>query len=132
MPEAHPARTYPAHDEHPMEKVTVAVDPYDVEYKANIFSVNYRNYAFMPVFFVITNDSDQPIALAGMKAQLNTVNRNKLLSSRHRRYRAPHVAPLAQRCADTADSAAHKKGERRREPEDDGRDRSRPVQRESR
>ncbi len=78
MPEARPARTYPAHDEHPMEKVTVAVDPYDVEYKASIFSVNYRKYGFMPVFFVVTNDSDQPIALAEMQAQLNTVNRNKL------------------------------------------------------
>ncbi len=78
MPDAHPARTYPAHDEHPMEKVAVAVDPYDVEYKANIFSVNYRNYGFMPVFFVITNDSDQPIALAAMKAELNTVGRDKL------------------------------------------------------
>jgi hypothetical protein len=78
MPGAHPARTYPAHDEHPMEKVTVAVDPYDVEYKASIFSVNYRKFGFMPVFFVVTNDGDQPIALADMKAQLNTVNRSKL------------------------------------------------------
>jgi hypothetical protein len=78
MPEAQPARTYPAHDEHPMEKVTVAVDPYDVEYKASIFSINYRKYDFMPIFFVITNDSDQPIALADMKAQLNTVDRSKL------------------------------------------------------
>lgn len=78
MPEAHAARTYPAHDEHPMEKVTVAVDPYDVEYKANIFTVNYRNYGFMPVFFVITNDSDQPVALAGIKAELKTVNRSQL------------------------------------------------------
>ncbi len=78
MPEARPARTYPAHDEHPMEKVTVAVDPYDVEYKASIFNVNYRKYGFMPVFFVVTNDGDQPVALAGMQAQLNTVNRDKL------------------------------------------------------
>ena len=78
MPEAHPARTYPAHDEHSMEKVTVAVDPYDVEYKASIFTVDYRKYGFMPVFFVITNDGDQPVALADMKAQLNTVNRSKL------------------------------------------------------
>lgn len=78
MPAAHPARTYPAHDEHPMEKVTVAVDPYDVEYKASIFSINYRKYGFMPVFFVVTNDGDQPIALADMKAQLNTLDRSKL------------------------------------------------------
>ena len=78
MPDAHAARTYPAHDEHPMEKVTVAVDPYDVEYKANIFSVDYHKYGFMPIFFVITNDSNQPIALADMKTQLNTVSRAKL------------------------------------------------------
>jgi hypothetical protein len=78
MPDAHPARTYPAHDEHPLEKVTVAVDPYDVEYKANIFTVNYRNYGFLPVFFVVTNDGDQPITLAGMEVQLTTVGRDKL------------------------------------------------------
>jgi len=54
---------YPAHDEHPLEKVTVAVDPYDVEDKASIFSVNYRNNGYMPVFFVITNDGDQPVSL---------------------------------------------------------------------
>jgi hypothetical protein len=78
MPDAHPARTYPAHDEHPMEKVTIAVDPYDVEYKASIFSVNYRNYGLMPVFFIVTNDSDQPVALTDMKATMVTVNRSKL------------------------------------------------------
>ncbi|MFZ3341283.1 MAG: hypothetical protein WA213_10410 [Terriglobales bacterium] len=78
MPEAHPARTYPAHDEHPQEKVTVAVDPYDVEYKASIFTVNYRNYGLLPVFFVVTNDSDQPVALTDMKVELVTVNRSKL------------------------------------------------------
>src|SRR5271166_2751258 len=78
MPAARPARTYPAHDDHPMEKVVVAVDPYDVEDKASIFSVNYRNYGYMPVFFVITNDGDQPVSLIGMKAQLNTKDRSKL------------------------------------------------------
>jgi len=78
MPDAHAARTYPAHDDHPTEKVAIALDPYDVEYKASIFSVNYRGYGFLPVFFVVTNDSDQPIALADMKAQLTTVSRAKL------------------------------------------------------
>lgn len=78
MPAAQPARTYPAHDDHPLEKVVVAVDPYDVEDKASIFSVNYRNAGYMPVFFVITNDGDQPISLVGMKAQLNTKDRSKL------------------------------------------------------
>jgi len=78
MPVAHAARTYPAHDEHATEKVAVAVDPYDVEYKANIFSVNYHNYEFLPVFFVISNDGDQPVALSDMKVELVTVNRSKL------------------------------------------------------
>ena len=78
MPTAQPARTYPAHDEHPTEKVAIAVDPYDVEDKASIFSVNYRDNGYMPVFFVITNDGDQPVSLVAMKAQLNTKDRSKL------------------------------------------------------
>ena len=81
MPTAQPARTYPAHDDHPSEKVVVAVDPYDVEDKASIFTTNYRNNGYMPVFFVITNDGDQPISLVGMKAQLNTKDRSKLYPS---------------------------------------------------
>jgi hypothetical protein len=78
MPVAQAARTYPAHDEHTTEKVTVAVDPYDMADKAQIFSVDYRDYGFLPVFFVVTNDSDQPVALSGMKVQLITVDRTKL------------------------------------------------------
>jgi hypothetical protein len=78
MPAAQPARTYPAHDDHPMEKVVVAVDPYDVEDKASIFSVNYRNNGYVPIFVVITNDGDEPVSLVGMKAQLNTKDRSKL------------------------------------------------------
>ena len=78
MPAARSARTYPAHDDHPMEKVVVAVDPYDLEDKASIFTVNYRNYGYMPIFFIITNDGDQPVSLVGMKAQLNTKDRSKL------------------------------------------------------
>jgi len=53
-------------------------NPYDVEDKASIFSVNYRNNGYMPVFFVITNDGDQPVSLVDMKAQLNTKDRSKL------------------------------------------------------
>jgi hypothetical protein len=81
MPAVQAARTYPAHDDHPLEKVVVAVDPYDVEDKASIFSVNYRNNGYMPVFFVITNDGDQTVSLVGMKAQLNTKDRSKLFPS---------------------------------------------------
>ncbi len=78
MPKALPAKTYPAHDEHPMEAVTVAVDPYDLADKANIFSVRYGEIGFLPVFVVVTNDGDQPVELSGMKAQLVTVKRVKI------------------------------------------------------
>lgn len=78
MPSAQPARTYPAHDEHSQEKVTIAVDPYDLGDKAQIFSTDYRKYGYLPVFFVVTNDGDQPVTLSGMKAELVTVNRTKL------------------------------------------------------
>ena len=78
MPQARPAKTYPAHDEHPLERVAVAVDPYDLADKAKIFSVQYNEIGFLPLFVTVTNDSDQPVQLAGMKAQLVTVNRAKI------------------------------------------------------
>jgi hypothetical protein len=78
MPPAVPAKSYPAHDQHPLEVVTIAVDPYDLVDKANIFSVHYSDIGFLPILVVITNDGNQPVELSGMKAQLVTSNRVKL------------------------------------------------------
>lgn len=78
MPAAQPAKTYPAHDEHPSESVTLGLDPYDLPDKASIFSVHYSDVGLMPIFVVITNDGDQTVALSGMKAELVTVNRTKI------------------------------------------------------
>src|ERR1700730_10593906 len=78
MPQPHPAKTYPAHDQHPTEAVAVALDPYDLADKASIFSVHYSELGFLPVFVVVTNDGDQPVQLVGMKAQLVTIDRAKL------------------------------------------------------
>jgi hypothetical protein len=78
MPAAQPAKSYPAHDEHSTEAVTLGLDPYDMADKASIFSVHYSDEGLMPIFVVITNDGDQPVALAGMKAELVTVNRTKI------------------------------------------------------
>ena len=77
-PVANAAKTYPAHDEHPKEKVTVAIDPYDMADKAQIFSVNYREQDIVPIFLIVTNDGDQPVTLNDVKAQLVTLNRTKL------------------------------------------------------
>jgi hypothetical protein len=78
MPAAHPAKTYPAHDEHPSEAVTLGLDPYDMADKASIFSVHYSDLGLMPIFVVITNDGDQTVALSAMRAELVTVNRTKI------------------------------------------------------
>jgi len=78
MPTAQPAKTYPAHDEHPNEGVTVGLDPYYAADKASIFSVHYNDAGLIPIFVVITNDGDQPVALSGMKAELVTLNRSKI------------------------------------------------------
>ena len=77
-PQAAPAKSYPANDAHPMEAVTVAVDPYDLAEKTTIFSVHYSELGFLPIFVIVTNDGNQPVELSGMKAQLVTVNRAKL------------------------------------------------------
>jgi hypothetical protein len=78
MPAAQPAKTYPAHDEHPSEGVTLALDPYDMADKASIFSVHYNDVGLMPIFVVITNDGGQPVSLSGMKAELITADRSKI------------------------------------------------------
>lgn len=77
-PTAQPARTYPAHDHHPDEKVAIAADPYDTPEKSKIFSVDFAEYGFLPVFLVVTNDGDQPISIAKMEITLITRNRSKL------------------------------------------------------
>jgi hypothetical protein len=78
MPVAQPAKSYPARDEQPNEKISVAVDPYDMADKAAIFVVHYNDSGLMPIFLVVTNDSDQPISLASVRAQLVTVDRTKI------------------------------------------------------
>jgi hypothetical protein len=80
-PVAHPANTYRAHDEHPSEKVTIGADPYDTAEKAKIFSVNLNEHGFLPIFFVVTNDGEQPISIANMDVTFTTANRSKITPS---------------------------------------------------
>lgn len=77
-PHANPAVSYPAHDEHKDEGVTVAADPYDMPDKARIFSTNYAENELLPIFLVVTNDGNEPVSLNDLKAELVTVNRSKI------------------------------------------------------
>lgn len=78
MPKTQPAAAYPSHDYHSSEKVTVGLDPYDAPPKSNIFVVNYHELELLPILMVITNDSDQPITLSNIKAELVTADGTKL------------------------------------------------------
>jgi hypothetical protein len=78
MPKAQPAFSFPAHDHHSNENVTIAVDPYDTPAKNGIFVIKYSEHELLPILLIITNDSDSPIQLADMKAELVTSDRTKL------------------------------------------------------
>jgi hypothetical protein len=77
-PVAKSAINYPAHDFHRDEKVAIAADPYDSAEKAKIFSVDFAAHGFLPIFFVVTNDGDQPVSIANMQVTFITANHSKL------------------------------------------------------
>lgn len=77
-PVARTAINYPAHDFHRDEKVAIAADPYDTPEKAKVFSINFAQHGYLPIFFVVTNDGDQPVSIANMQITLITANRSKL------------------------------------------------------
>jgi len=77
-PAAKPAFNYPAHDLHRDEQVTIAADPYDTPDKAKIFSINFTDHGFLPIFFIVTNDGDQPVSIINMHITLMTSKGSKL------------------------------------------------------
>lgn len=77
-PRAENANTYTCKDTHASEKVTVAIDLYNTSPKDNIFITPYNQEGILPVFLVITNEGDQPIAVNNMRAQLVTASRAKM------------------------------------------------------
>lgn len=77
-PVAKSAINYPAHDFHRDEKVAIAADPYDSGEKAKIFSIDFAQHGLLPIFFIVTNDGDQPVSIAKMEITLITANHSKL------------------------------------------------------
>jgi len=77
-PKASSASAYACKDPHPTEQVAAAVDVYNTPPKADIFITHFSDEGILPVFLVITNDGDQPIALNNMQAEMVTARRIKL------------------------------------------------------
>jgi len=77
-PVAKAAINYPAHDFHRDEQVAIAADPYDKKEKADVFSIDFEEHGILPIFFIVTNDGDQPVSIAHMEITLITGNHSKL------------------------------------------------------
>lgn len=78
-PKVFHANTYPARDDHPMEHVSIAVDPYDMPDKtAGVLHVPYKDAGFLPIRLIVSNDGDSPVVLTSMHVELVTVNRSKI------------------------------------------------------
>ncbi len=78
-PKVYHANTYPARDEHPMEHVSIAVDPYDMPDKtAGVFRVPYKEAGFVPIRLIISNDGDSTLVASDMKVELVTVRKIKI------------------------------------------------------
>jgi hypothetical protein len=78
MPRPLDAASYPAHDEHPLENVAIAVDPYDTGQKASVFSAHYLEKNLLPMLFVVSNRGGEPVELSGMRLQLVLRDRTKI------------------------------------------------------
>lgn len=76
-PSAH-AKTYPIHEAHDDESLVIALDPYDTPEKAAIFKVKYREYGFLPIRLIVSNDGSKPLMLDDLKVQYVTAHRDKL------------------------------------------------------
>ena len=77
-PPAANAKTYPAHETHEDEGVTIAIDPYDTPEKAAVFKLKYGGLGLLPVRLIISNESSKTLMLQDLKVEYITAHRDKL------------------------------------------------------
>jgi hypothetical protein len=101
MPRLQAALTYPAHDQHTTEKVTVAADPFDTHTKLEEFQIPYRQLRFLPVLIVITNEGGEPVSMNDLKIELVRARKVRLYPAREEdiarrlgQVRSPGPSPL--------------------------------------
>lgn len=78
MPHPTDATTFPAHDEHPLENVSIAIDPYDTQQKSYIFNARFLEQRLLPMLFIVSNSGSRPVALDGIKVELVLRDRSKI------------------------------------------------------
>lgn len=62
-PPARSAATYPAHDAHPSEHLTIAADPCDAPKRCSFFRLPYIQHGLLPIRVILTNDGDRALQL---------------------------------------------------------------------
>lgn len=77
-PPANNPGTYPAHEAHTDEKVSIAIDPYDTPEKAKVFRTNYQEKGFLPIRLIIANDTDDYLMMNDLKIEYITAKRDKI------------------------------------------------------
>ena len=58
-----PAESYPLHETHTLEKVTIAAEPGDTKSTAPATRLDYFAHRIMPIRIIVTNNSDEPLTL---------------------------------------------------------------------
>ena len=77
-PPAKPAAEYPANDTHPVEHVTIAIDPCDNQKDCDFFRLPYVAHSMIPVRIIITNDGAAAISLEDARMQFISANDDKI------------------------------------------------------
>ena len=74
---ARPAPTYPLHETHEHEHLTIAVEPFTEAQMADT-KIKYHQQDLTPLRLIITNDSDAPVPLIDLRVQLITAAHDKV------------------------------------------------------
>ena len=77
-PPAQPAATYPAHDTHPNEHLTIAADPCDDPKLCSFFRLPYIQHGLLPIRVILTNDGDRALQLDEARFQFISAAGDKI------------------------------------------------------
>lgn len=73
------ASAYPCHDEH--VSVVVAAEPYNTTEQGKLFRVPYVKNGFMPIYLVVTNNSDEAISLDQARIDFISAERDRIAAA---------------------------------------------------
>jgi len=79
IPKPKNASAYPCHDEH--ASVVVAAEPYNTTEQGKLFRVPYVKNGFLPIYLVVTNNSDEAISLDQARIDFISAERDRITAA---------------------------------------------------